>query len=63
MKKITQQFCYFLFFFTPLSIFAQTGIIEGRVANKINNEPLPFATVQIVGTTKGAQTPNCTVSK
>jgi TonB dependent receptor/CarboxypepD_reg-like domain/TonB-dependent Receptor Plug Domain len=56
MKKIAQQILSFLLFFTPLSIFAQTGIIEGRVANKINNEPLPFATVQIVGTTKGAQT-------
>lgn len=41
---------------TPLSIFAQTGIIKGRIANKLNNEPLPFATVQVVGTQKGAQT-------
>jgi hypothetical protein len=40
----------------PLNIFAQTGIIKGRIANKLNNEPLPFATVQIVGTQKGAQT-------
>ena len=56
MNQITRQFFYILLFFTPLSILAQTGIIEGRVANKLNNEPLPFATVQIVGTTKGAQT-------
>jgi CarboxypepD_reg-like domain/TonB-dependent Receptor Plug Domain len=41
---------------TPLSIFAQTGIIKGRISNKLNNEALPFATVQIVGTEKGAQT-------
>ena len=47
---------YFFLILGPLSIFAQTGIIEGRIANKLNNEPLPFATVQIVGTTKGAQT-------
>ena len=56
MNQITRLCFYLLLFFTPLSIFAQTGIIEGRVANKLNNEPLPFATVQIVGTTKGAQT-------
>ena len=47
---------YFFLVLGPLSIFAQTGIIEGRIANKLNNEALPFATVQIVGTTKGAQT-------
>ena len=56
MNQIARLFFYILLFFTPLSILAQTGIIEGRVANKLNNEPLPFATVQIVGTTKGAQT-------
>jgi outer membrane receptor for ferrienterochelin and colicin len=56
MKKITQQLFYFFLFLGPLSINAQTGIIEGRIANKLNNEPLPFATVQIVGTTKGGQT-------
>jgi outer membrane receptor for ferrienterochelin and colicin len=56
MKKITRQLFYFFLFLGPLSINAQTGIIEGRIANKLNNEPLPFATVQIVGTTKGGQT-------
>jgi CarboxypepD_reg-like domain/TonB-dependent Receptor Plug Domain len=35
--------------------FSQTGIIKGRISNALNNEPLPFATVQIVGTTQGAQ--------
>ena len=35
---------------------AQTGIIQGRVSNKLNNESLPSATVQIVGTSKGTQT-------
>lgn len=34
---------------------AQTGIIQGRVSNKINNETLPSAIVQIIGTDKGAQ--------
>ena len=50
------RFLYCFLILGPLSIFAQTGIIEGRIANKLNNEPLPFATVQIVGTIKGAQT-------
>jgi outer membrane receptor for ferrienterochelin and colicin len=56
MKQIIRLFFSILLFLGPLSIFAQTGIIEGRIANKLNNEPLPFATVQIVGTTKGGQT-------
>ncbi len=56
MKKITRQLFYFFLILGPLSINAQTGIIEGRIANKLNNEPLPFATVQIIGTTKGGQT-------
>lgn len=42
-----------LFFVTMAN--AQTGIIKGRVSNKLTNETLPSATVQIVGTTKGAQ--------
>jgi CarboxypepD_reg-like domain/TonB-dependent Receptor Plug Domain len=56
IKPITYCLLLIAYFFTPLSIFAQTGIIKGRISNKLNNEPLPFATVQIVGTEKGAQT-------
>jgi hypothetical protein len=56
MSLITRQLFYVFMLIGPLSINAQTGIIEGRIANKLNNEPLPFATVQIVGTTKGGQT-------
>ncbi len=52
----TLFFSVFLMAFTPLSILAQTGVIKGRVSNKINNEPLPFATVSVVGTQKGVQT-------
>lgn len=37
-----------------LNTFAQGGRISGRVYDQINNEPLPFATVQIVELTKGA---------
>lgn len=36
--------------------FAQTGIIQGRVFNDKNNEPLEFATVQVQGTTLGTTT-------
>jgi hypothetical protein len=56
IKPITYCLLLIAYFFTPLSIFAQTGIIKGRISNKLNNEALPFATVQIVGTEKGAQT-------
>ena len=35
---------------------SQTGIIKGVVTNVINNEPIGFATVQIVGTTQGQTT-------
>jgi len=48
-----------LFVFAILCIFyqslqAQSGIIKGRVLNKMNNEPVPFANVVIQGTTSGA---------
>lgn len=42
--------------FAYTATFAQTGIIQGKVINGINNEPLPFATVAIQGTTIGATT-------
>ena len=35
---------------------AQTGVIKGRVTNLINNEPVMFANLQVVGTDKGATT-------
>ncbi|MGB0980369.1 MAG: TonB-dependent receptor, partial [Croceimicrobium sp.] len=38
------------------TIFAQKGIIKGRVYDEINNEPLPFANVVIEGTTIGTTT-------
>lgn len=55
-KQFNRLFFIFLTLLTPLSIMAQTGIIQGRVSNKINNETLISATVQILGTDKGAQT-------
>ena len=56
MIKNFRLFFLFLTIITPLSIAAQTGIIKGRVSHKLNNETLPSATVQVVGTTQGAQT-------
>jgi hypothetical protein len=38
---------------TSQSIFGQTGIIKGKVFDKINNEAVPFANVVIQGTTLG----------
>lgn len=32
---------------------AQTGVIQGKVVNAITNEPVPFATISIQGTTTG----------
>ena len=54
--NLSLRFLCITLFFIPLSIIAQTGIIKGRVFNKLTNENLPFATVQVVGTQKGAQT-------
>ncbi len=39
-----------------VSLSAQTGIIQGRVYDEINNEPLPFANVVIEGSTVGTTT-------
>jgi hypothetical protein len=40
--------------FYTLQISAQSGIIKGRVFNGANNEPLPFASIIISGTTIGS---------
>jgi len=45
-----------LFLFSITSILAQSGIIQGRVFDPINNDPIPFANVVIQGTTNGATT-------
>ena len=37
-----------LFFILPtLSVFAQTGVIKGKITNNINNAPLPYATIVV----------------
>ncbi|MBN1925777.1 MAG: TonB-dependent receptor [Prolixibacteraceae bacterium] len=48
-----------LIFFLVLSsnlVFAQNGIIKGRVVDADSNEPLPFVNVVVMGTLKGAVT-------
>ncbi|MDN4166826.1 TonB-dependent receptor [Cytophagales bacterium LB-30] len=52
---------YFAFLLTFLVLgtgatWAQSGIIRGKVFNKLNNESVPFANVVIQGTTTGAST-------
>jgi hypothetical protein len=42
--------------YSPLSGQQNTGIIKGRVFNSKSNEGVPYATVQIWGTTSGAVT-------
>ena len=46
----------FLFVVVSGALSAQTGIIKGQVTNKINNEPIMFANLQVAGTDKGATT-------
>lgn len=55
--KVKQALSVFLLLF-PLFVSAQEnkGVIEGRVYNAKNNEPVPFATVVIWNTTTGAIT-------
>lgn len=44
----------FFFLFIPFVLYAQTGVIEGRVYDEINNEPIIGANITIIGTTLGA---------
>ncbi len=40
----------------PTFALAQTGVIQGRIYNSINNQPLEFATVGVPGTSVGTTT-------
>jgi hypothetical protein len=53
--KVTNLYLFALLIFS-FSVSAQTGLIQGRVYDEINNEPLPFANVVIEGTTNGTTT-------
>lgn len=50
------KFCasIFLVILTSISIYGQNGIIEGRVFDSKNNEPVPFASIALFGTSIGS---------
>lgn len=54
MKK--NSLLIFLFSFISVSLYAQSGVIKGRVFSSINNESVPFANVIIQGQNKGTST-------
>ncbi|SEJ13749.1 Outer membrane receptor proteins, mostly Fe transport [Cyclobacterium xiamenense] len=43
----------FALFFTCGFVLAQEGIIQGKIVNPVNNEPIPFANVVVQGLDKG----------
>lgn len=43
-----------IFIFISLVTYSQSGVITGRVFNSINNQPVEFAKIQLVGFQKGA---------
>jgi hypothetical protein len=59
MIKLHQVFlptCFLLWTLLPLGLLAQTGIIKGKVSDKVSNEPIPFANILVLGTDFGATT-------
>ncbi len=54
MKTMKRIIFSSLLLVNALYIYAQQGVIEGRVYNAKNNEPVEFATVAIFGTTIGS---------
>ena len=50
------KFCCILFFLLSGSLWSQNGIIKGKVTDSENNDPVPFATVVLSGTTTGTLT-------
>ena len=45
-----------LLLLTPFGLFAQNGIIKGKISDKISNEAIPFANVLVIGTDFGTTT-------
>ncbi|WP_339900920.1 TonB-dependent receptor [uncultured Cyclobacterium sp.] len=43
-----------LLFFSFLTLYAQEGVIQGKVLNPINNDPIPFANIIVQGLEVGA---------
>jgi hypothetical protein len=54
MKRIFITFLLFISLFLTILGQTNTGVIKGRVYNSKTNEGVPFATIQIWGTTTGA---------
>lgn len=44
---------FLLVFVSSISAVAQSGVIRGRVYNKVNNQPVPFAAMVLQGTQDG----------
>lgn len=57
MLIFRRSFLVLLFLLAGLSnLMAQSGVIEGVVVDKFNNEPLPFVTLLVMGTDNGVVT-------
>lgn len=54
MKKRSIILCLFLSLSLMSSLFAQRGIIKGRLTDAINNDPIPFANVLVLEAGGGA---------
>jgi hypothetical protein len=51
------RFLFIIILLFPISFsWAQSGVIKGRVYNRINNEAIPFANIIIANTTQGTTT-------
>lgn len=49
-------FLLLAFIWCGASLFAQSGILKGKVTDRINNEPIGFANILVLGTDKGTTT-------
>ncbi len=53
MKQAFRKAISFFFLLTVLTFAAQAGNIHGTVTDRVTNEPLTGATIQLSGTTLG----------
>lgn len=51
-----KQFFTFLFVCVSFAVWSQSGVIKGKVSDSETNEPVPFATVVLTGTSTGTIT-------
>lgn len=54
--KVQYLFCLLFVLILSPTLSAQSGIIKGKVTDALNNEPIPFANVLILGTDLGTTT-------